>query len=161
MQGLQQFSHTDHEKMEPADINNGIDTTIRLLKSRLSAQVEITRNYDQSIGLINCNIGQLNQVFLNLISNSIDAIDGKGEITITTKMQGKNILISIVDDGNGISQEILGKIFDPFFTTKKIGQGTGLGLSISHGIIKNHGGTISVESKQGKETRFDIILPKG
>ena len=159
VKGLREFSHLDQEEKEAADIHHGLDTTLSLLRSRLVGNIKISKNYDESIGMINCHIGQLNQVFLNLISNSIDAIDGKGEITITTKKQDKNVLISIKDDGNGIAGEVLGKIFDPFFSTKKIGQGTGLGLSISHGIIKNHGGTITVESTAGKETRFDILLP--
>jgi len=96
---------------------------------------------------------------MNLLSNALDAIEEKGEIVITTKKQGDKLKISIKDDGKGIPKEEVNKIFDPFFTTKKIGQGVGLGLSISHGIIKNHGGTISVVSNQKKETCFNIIIP--
>ncbi|RLD32046.1 MAG: histidine kinase, partial [Bacteroidetes bacterium] len=161
VKGLREFSHLDQKEMEPADIHHGLDTTLNLLRSRFIGNIKIIKNYDRSIGMINCHLGQLNQVFLNLISNSIDAIDEKGEITITTIKQDKNVVISIKDNGTGIPEELLGKIFDPFFTTKKIGQGTGLGLSISHGIIQNHGGTIAAESIAGKETRFDIILPTG
>jgi two-component system NtrC family sensor kinase len=130
-----------------------------MLKSQFTTQISLMKNYDQSIGEIKCNIGQLNQVFLNLLTNALDAIEEKGEIVITTINQGNSLLISIKDDGKGIPKEIINKIFDPFFTTKKIGDGTGLGLSISHGIIKNHGGTISVKSIPGKETCFDIRLP--
>ena len=159
VKNLREFSHEDHEKMELYNIHNGIDTTINILKSRFAQQIKLTKNYDQSVGEIKCHPGQLNQVFLNLISNAIDAIEEKGEIVITTKNKGDSLLISITDDGKGIKEEILNKIFDPFFTTKKIGHGTGLGLSISHSIINSHGGTISVVSNQKKETRFDIILP--
>ena len=161
VKGLSEFSHIDHEKMEPADIHNGIDTTIGLLKSKFNPKIKITKNYDRSIGLINCHIGQLNQVFMNLLINALDAIGTEGEIVITTKPVGDQVLISIKDNGKGIPEELKNKVFDPFFTTKKIGDGTGLGLSISHGIIKNHNGTITVNSVAEKGTVFEIRLPKG
>ena len=145
--------------MELADIHQGIDATLNLLKSRFNEQIILTKNYDQSIGLFKCHLGQLNQVFMNLFSNALDAIEEKGEIVITTKNQGDSVKISIKDNGKGITEEEISKIFDPFFTTKEIGRGIGLGLSISHRIINDHGGTISVVSDQKKETRFDIIIP--
>lgn len=159
MKNLREFSHEDLEEMQFADIHHGIDSTINILKNRFTQQIKLTRNYDQSVGEIKCHPGQLNQVFINLVSNSLDAIEEKGEIAIKTKNQGNNLLISITEDGKGIPEEEINKIFDPFFTTKKIGHGTGLGLSISHRIINDHGGTFSVVSNQKKETRFDIILP--
>jgi signal transduction histidine kinase len=160
VKGLTEFSHQDHKQKEPANIHHGIDTTLSLLKSKLTTHIKVTKNYDQSIDKINCHIGQLNQIFMNILSNAIGAIEGEGEIKITTKDLGKSILLSIEDDGKGISEDNISKIFDPFFTTKKINEGTGLGLSISHGIIKNHGGTIKVNSSMGKGTRFDIEFPK-
>jgi two-component system NtrC family sensor kinase len=159
VKNLREFSHEDREEIELADIHQGIETTLNILKSRFTTQISLTKNYDRSIGEFKCHIGQLNQVFLNLLSNALDAIEEKGKIVITTKNEGSSLLISIKDDGKGIPEESINKVFDPFFTTKKIGDGTGLGLSISHGIIKNHGGTISVKSIPGKETRFDISLP--
>jgi signal transduction histidine kinase len=159
VKNLREFSYEDHEEMELADIHQGIETTLNILKSRFTTQISLTKNYDQSIGEIKCHIGQLNQVFLNVLSNALDAIEEKGEIVITTKNQETSLLVSIKDDGKGIPEEIINKIFDPFFTTKKIGDGTGLGLSISHGIIKNHGGTISVISNTEKKTCFNIKLP--
>jgi two-component system, NtrC family, sensor kinase len=159
VKNLREFSHEEHGEMESADIHRGIDTTLNLLKSRFTKEIILTKKYDQSIGLIKCHIAQLNQVFMNLLSNALDAIEKKGEIVITTKKQGNSLKISIGDNGRGIPEGEISKIFDPFFTTKKIGRGVGLGLSISHGIIKNHGGTISVVSNQKKETRFDIIIP--
>jgi len=146
VKGLRGFSHEDQVQMEPADIHNGIDVTLNLLHSRISENVRITKSYDQSIEKINCHIGQLNQVFMNLLVNALDAVGEKGEIMITTKRMDDNVMISVKDDGPGIPEEGKDKIFDPFFTTKEVGKGTGLGLSISHGIIKNHGGKIEVKS---------------
>ncbi len=160
VKGLREFSHIDSEQMEPADIHHGIDTTLNLLKNKFIEGVKLSKNYDQSIGLINCHIGQLNQVFMNLLVNALYAIKEKGEIVITTKDQDDNVLISIEDNGSGIPEELINKTFDPFFTTKKVGEGMGLGLSISHGIIKLHRGIISVKSTPEKGTRFDILLPR-
>ncbi len=157
---LRKFSYRDHTEKEPADIHQGIDATLNILKSRFSNNINLIKNYDSSAGLLTCHMGQINQVFMNLISNALDAIDEKGEIIITTKNLGNSVLISIKDNGEGIAKEVIKNIFDPFFTTKKIGKGVGLGLSISHGIIKNHGGTISVDSTPGKGAQFDIVLPK-
>jgi len=159
VKGLREFSHVDQEEMALADIHHGMDSTLNLLKSKFIGNIKLIKNYDQSIGMVNCHIGQLNQVFMNLIINAIDAIEEKGEIVITTKNQDDSVLITIKDNGCGIKEDIVTKIFDPFFTTKQVGEGMGLGLSISHGIIKQHGGTISVESTPGKGTRFDIVLP--
>ncbi len=159
VKNLREFSHEDSGEMQLADIHHGIETTLNILKGRFSKQISLTKDYDQSIGEIKCHIGQLNQVFLNVLSNALDAIAEKGKIVITTKNQNNNLLISIIDDGKGIPEALIDKIFDPFFTTKEIGEGTGLGLSISHGIIKNHGGTISVKSILGKETCFYVQLP--
>jgi len=160
VKGLREFSHIDHEKMEPEDIHQGMDATIGLLKSKFNPKIKITKSYERSIGLINCHIGQLNQVFLNLLINALYAVGPEGEIIITTSSEGDQVLISIEDNGKGIPEDIVNKIFDPFFTTKKIGEGTGLGLSISHGIIKNHGGTITVKSSIEKGTVFEIRIPK-
>jgi len=159
VKNLREFSHEAHGGMEPADIHRGIDATLNLLKSRFTKEITLIKKYDQSIGMIKCHIAQLNQVFMNLLSNALDAIEKKGEIVITTKKQGNNLKISIKDSGRGIPKGVISKIFDPFFTTKKIGRGVGIGLSISHRIIDDHGGIISVVSDQEKETRFDIIIP--
>ena len=160
VKGLREFSHMDQEKMELADIHDGIDNTLGLLKSRINPKIKITKNYDRSIGMINCHLGQLNQVFLNIFVNALDAIGSEGEIMISTRYIDNMVRITIKDDGTGIPKDIINKIFDPFFTTKKIGEGTGLGLSISHGIIKNHGGTIKVNSSIEKGAVFEISLPK-
>ena len=109
--------------------------------------------------MIECNPGQINQVFLNLLSNAAQAIKGEGSITIATEEDEKNLYVKISDTGSGIPPDVVSKIFDPFFTTKDVGKGTGLGLSISYSIIKNHQGKIEVESQVGKGTTFTLTLP--
>ena len=108
---------------------------------------------------IQCHAGQINQVFMNIISNAASAITDKGNIWIIYKKEGSNIKIEVKDDGKGIDADKIPHIFDPFFTTKDVGQGTGLGLSISYNIIQKHGGNITVQSERGKGTVFVITLP--
>ena len=108
---------------------------------------------------IQCYSGQLSQVFMNILSNAIQAIEDKGIISIKTLLSGKEAEIFISDTGKGIQNDKLDNIFDPFYTTKEVGKGTGLGLSISYGIIKDHNGNIDVESELGKGTRFKISIP--
>ena len=160
VRNLQQFSRQDLDEVVMANIHEGIDSSLVILKNKTSPSIEITRDYDANIQQFECYAGQLNQVFMNLISNAIDALEGKGEIKIITQNFDKSIKVIIQDNGTGIPEDIKNKIFDPFFTTKDVGSGTGLGLSICHGIIKKHEGTIQLESKQGEGTSFIIELPK-
>ena len=105
--------------------------------------------------------GQLNQVFMNLLTNAAQALAGSAgaKIEVVTQRRGGQVIIQVADNGPGIPEEILPRIFDPFFTTKEVGQGSGLGLSIVHGIVERHGGTIEVDSHVGKGTTFTVILP--
>ena len=111
------------------------------------------------IPLLNCYPNQLNQVFMNLLVNANQAIEGKGTITIQTVANGQNVIVKVSDTGKGIPPENIGRIFDPGFTTKGVGVGTGLGLSISYNIIQKHHGKMEVESEIGKGTTFTITLP--
>jgi signal transduction histidine kinase len=120
--------------------------------------IAVERDYGD-LPRVRCFSGQLNQVFLNLLVNSCDAIEGKGTIRIRTRPTDEGVRLEFSDDGSGIEPEVLGRIFDPFYTTKPVGKGTGLGLSISHGIVERHGGTLSVESEPGRGTRFTLDLP--
>jgi two-component system NtrC family sensor kinase len=118
-------------------------------------------DYDRGLPNITSDASQLQQVFLNILDNAIDAIDKDGVITVSTR-QDKNagaVVITIADTGKGMPQEVADKIFDPFFTTKKVGEGTGLGLTISYSIIEKLGGKISLQSVEGKGTTFTISLP--
>jgi len=157
--GLRNFSRPDEEAKTLADIHEGLDSTLTLLQHELKNKVTVIKGYDDSIEKIPCYASQLNQVFMNILRNAIDAINDKGEIIIKTKRREANVEISIKDNGTGMSEEVKTKIFDPFFTTKEVGKGTGLGLAISYGIIEKHGGTIEVNSKEGQGSEFVITLP--
>ncbi len=161
VKGLRTFSRLDTENKTPSNINELIDSALIILKNKYKHRIKIVKNYNL-IYPINCFPGKLSQVFLNLIVNSIQAIEDNGEITITTdKVPNKNkITISVKDDGIGIPEDLKNKIFDPFFTTKAVGEGTGLGLAIVHSIIQEHGGKIEINSEKNKGTEFKITLPE-
>jgi signal transduction histidine kinase len=158
VRGLRTFSRLDEDILKTADIHEGIDSTLILLHNKYKNRIEIIKNYGE-IPLVECYPGQLNQVFMNLLSNAVDAVEDKGKITITTRLSGNNVQISIKDTGHGIPDGLKEKIFDPFFTTKGVGKGTGLGLSISQSIIEKHNGTIGYYSEPGKGTEFTIRIP--
>jgi len=156
---LRDFSRPDRGELEVADLHQNIEATLALIRPEYKHRLEILKDFDERIGLVSCFPNQLNQVFMNILLNAIQAIDGKGTITITTRKQEDGIHIRFRDTGCGIPPELTDYIFDPFFTTKEVGKGTGLGLSISYSIIKNQHGEIRVESEPGKGTEFDIVLP--
>lgn len=159
--GLRNFSRIDESQIKEVDIRETIDATLNLLQGELKNRIEVKKDYEP-IPPIKCFASQLSQVFVNLLSNAIQAIPGSGTIWIHVSLirEKENwVQISIQDSGNGITPEHLDKIFDPFFTTKGVGQGTGLGLSITYGIIQKHGGDIQVKSQVGVGTEFIIQLP--
>jgi signal transduction histidine kinase len=127
------------------------------LGHQTKGRINVVKDYQLNEPVM-CFAGQVNQVFMNIIYNGIQAIKSEGTLTIATRKENDWALITIEDSGEGIPDNIIDKIFDPFFTTKKIGEGTGLGLSISYGIIQKHGGHIEVKSEVGKGTRFTIYL---
>jgi signal transduction histidine kinase len=158
IKGLRTFSRMDEDVIRVVDIHENLNSTLILLKNKYKERIEIEKNYED-IPQIECYPGQLNQVFMNILSNAIDAIEDKGKITVNTSKSDGTVQISIKDNGKGIPDDCQTKIFEPFFTTKNVGQGTGLGLSISHGIIEKHMGSIEVRSKVGKGSEFIISLP--
>ncbi len=165
---LRNFSRLDEAEMKPANIHEGIDNTLLLLQNRLKGKVgypeiQVIKEYGL-IPEVECFPGQLNQVFMNLLVNAIDALEespvNNPQISIRTFQEGDNIKISIVDNGCGMTEEIRKKLFDPFFTTKPIGQGTGMGLSISYQIIvEKHRGKLLCFSTFGNGSEFVIIIP--
>jgi len=158
--GLKNFSRLDEGEAKEADINEGIESTLILLNSKLN-KIELTKNL-QNLPLIYCYPGKLNQLFMNIIDNAIQAIEEqpeKGLLTIASTHNDTSVIISIKDNGAGMNNETKEKIFEPFFTTKDVGKGTGLGLSIAYNIIKAHEGEIKVKSELGKGTEFIIKLP--
>lgn len=155
---LRSFSRVDCEEMQESDLNADLDDTIELVAHELAGRIEVTRDY-ASLPLLRCHAGKLNQVFLNLIMNAIQAIDGKGVINLGSKALPDAIEICIRDSGKGMSPEEAKRIFDPFYTTRNIGKGMGLGLSEAYGIVRQHGGQIDVESSPGRGASFRIRLP--
>jgi signal transduction histidine kinase len=160
---LRNFSRLDEAEMKDADIHEGLDGSLALLNYKLKDKIEVERDYGQ-VGRLTCYPGQLNQVFMNILANAIQAIEpahpsGGGKIRIRTRRERETVTVAISDNGPGIPANVIPKIFDPFFTTKDREKGTGLGLSISHGIVEKHGGRIDVTSEVGKGTDFVITLP--
>ena len=161
---LRNFSRLDEAEIKEVDLHAGIDSTILVLSSKDLKEIEIIRNYGE-LPLVECLAAQINQVFLNILSNATDAllsdksIPYKQIIIHTKKISFNQIQIKITDNGPGIPPEIIHKIFDPFFTTKAVGKGTGLGLYTSYKIIEKHSGKITVNSQKGKGSNFTITLP--
>jgi signal transduction histidine kinase len=159
VKGMRSFSRLDDEKPQIYDIHEGIDSALILLHNKIKDRINIRKDYGE-IKDIECYPGKLQQVFMNILTNSVQAIEGKGEIFIQTISSDIGVKIIIKDNGRGMSAEVKEHIFVPFYTTKDVGQGTGLGLSISFGIIEQHKGNIDVISEPGKGTEFIISLPK-
>jgi len=167
---LRTFSRMDEAEMKSVDIHTGIDSTLLILDHKLKAragkpELAVVKDYGK-LPQVECYAGQLNQVFMNLLSNAIDAMavsrenSSPGKITITTSTLEDRVLITIADNGPGIPEDIRHKIFNPFFTTKPVGKGTGLGLSISYQIVcDRHKGTLTCESIEGQGTQFLISIP--
>lgn len=158
---LLEFSRQPENKKFFVNINKAIDRTIFLMERHpLLKDIEIIRDYDETIPDIKCDGQQLNHVFMNIIWNAVQAMEGKGKLYVkTSRLEDNNIKISICDTGPGINEEILPYIFDPFFSTKRQGQGVGLGLSIAYRIIDAHSGKILAYNKEGGGACFEIILP--
>lgn len=157
---LLNFSRVSDARLVPVDLNHVLDDTIQLLEAQLrNSGIEVTCKYADHLPSAIGNAAKLQQVFINLILNARDAMPQGGRMEIATGTSDDAILISFRDTGSGIAPEHMAKIYDPFFTTKQIGKGTGLGLAVSYGIIRDHGGDISVESQQGEGTLFQISLP--
>lgn len=159
VQNLRLFSRLDEAELKKVNLHEGIDSTIRLLSQYYSAgHLVLEREYGE-LPPVDCYAGQLNQVWMNLLVNAAQATGGEGKVRVVTRMENQMAVVTISDTGGGIAPEHLKKIFDPFFTTKRVGEGTGLGLSITYGIIKRHGGSISVQSHSGKGTTFTVAIP--
>jgi signal transduction histidine kinase len=157
VKALRGYSHPEQTEMAEADIHDGLETTLTILRSQIKYGVVVERRYSRLPSLI-CNVNELNQVWTNLIHNAIQAMQGVGKITIETYQREGHVGIRITDSGPGIPEAIRGRIFDPFFTTKDQGEGTGLGLGIAHQIVQRHGGRIEVASEPGR-TSFEVLLP--
>jgi len=158
VKSLRNFARLDEADRKRVDVHEGLDSTVTLLRHELKGHIEVVTDYGK-LPAIECFPNRLNQVFMNILVNSIHSIDGRGTITIRTRHQGDRVQIAFVDTGKGIAPEHITRVFDPGFTTKGVGVGTGLGLSICYRIVQDHKGTIGVESQPGKGTTFTLDLP--
>jgi two-component system NtrC family sensor kinase len=159
VQNLRTFSRLDEADFKKVDIHEGLDATIRLLsRFYTSGKIDLHRDYTD-LPLVDCYAGQLNQVWMNLLTNAAQSVKDGGHVRVATWRKGQAVVVRVSDTGCGIAPEHLKKIFDPFFTTKPVGEGTGLGLSVTYSIIERHGGTIEVESHLGEGTMFTVTIP--
>ncbi|NDP37168.1 MAG: PAS domain-containing protein [Rhodoferax sp.] len=159
VQDLKDFSHVDESERQWADLEAGLESTLRVVWNELKYKAEVIKEF-AGIPQVECFAFQLNQVFMNLLINASHAIEGRGTIAVRTGHDDACVWVEVQDSGRGIKPEHLSRIFEPFFTTKPVGQGTGLGLSLAYGIVKKHDGRIEVKSELGLGTVFRVILPK-
>jgi signal transduction histidine kinase len=152
--------HMDRtEELQPTDIHTGIESTLTLLGHKLREKnISVKKMFAENLPEVPAHVGELNQVWTNIIDNAVYAVDKSGEIIIETSTDGNKVTTKITDNGPGIPAEILSRVFDPFFTTKKVGEGTGIGLDLVSRIVKRHNGEVKVDSAPGK-TRFCISIP--
>jgi signal transduction histidine kinase len=164
VKSLRNFTRLDEAERKPADLHEGLESTLTLSAHIMKNRVVVHRDYG-ILPPVDCHANQINQVFLNVLVNAAQAIDGPGAITIRTRCEerpaGRMAVVEIEDTGHGIAPDHIAKIFDPGFTTKGVGVGTGLGLAISYRIITAHRGTIEVDSAVGRGSTFRILLPLG
>lgn len=155
---IKEYSYMDQSAMKEVDLQQGLENTLTILHHRLKGGVTVVREYSKDLPHICAYGGELNQIWTNLISNAIEAMQGKGELRVRTARELDRVLVEIGDNGPGIPADVLPRIFDPFFTTKGVGEGTGLGLDTVCRIIRSHHGEIRVSSHPG-DTRFMVYLP--
>lgn len=155
---LKGFARVDRDGMDSVDLNDSIRSALTIAGHQLRDRITVETHLAE-LPAVKCMPSQINQVFLNLITNAAQAMGETGRLNIATVAKGGSVECIFEDDGAGIPATVLPKIFDPFFTTKKVGEGTGLGLSIVHKIIQGHGGSIRVSSEVGRGTRFVVALP--
>jgi two-component system, NtrC family, sensor kinase len=159
VQDLKNFSHVDDIERQLANLEVGLESTLRVVWNELKYKAEVVKEF-AGMPPVMCFPFQLNQVFMNLLVNAAHAIDERGKITVRTDFDDNQVWITVQDTGKGIAPENLSRIFDPFFTTKPVGKGTGLGLSLSYDIVKKHGGHIDVQSVVDQGTTMTVFLPR-
>jgi len=154
---MKDYSFMDQEQIQDVDLAKSLDTVLQLFQPRLN-NVIVKRSYSSAVPLLRAFGSELNQVWAALIENALDAMAEKGELKLSTKLQGKTILVEIEDDGHEVTAEYADRIFEPFFTTKPFGKGLGLGLDLVQRVVKKHFGTVAFDSKHNA-TVFHVRLP--
>jgi PAS domain S-box-containing protein len=156
---LRDFARLDESDLHEVDLNQGVESTVNIVRGRAkSRQVAVELDL-HPLPAVACFPAKINQVIMNLVANAIDACPPNATVTVRTSRIESGVCIEVIDTGSGIEPRVLERIFDPFFTTKPQGEGTGLGLSISYGIVRDHQGTIEVDSTPGRGSRFSVKLP--
>jgi signal transduction histidine kinase len=156
---VKSYSQMDRSSMQRIDVTTGIESTLTMLAHKLRDGVTVVREYAADVPEIEAYAGELNQVWTNLIDNAIDAMDGAGTLTITTRAEDGDVQVEIADTGPGMSPDVAARAFEAFYTTKDVGKGTGLGLDIAHRIVtERHGGTITIQSAPG-DTVLRVRIP--
>lgn len=155
---LRHFAHLDEAGLQKADLHAGIDSTLALLEHELSDRVAVHRSYG-AVPPVYCHAAEVNQVFMNLLLNAAQAIEGSGDVYVDTWSDDAHAFVTIRDTGRGMPQDVIAQVFDPGMTTKGVGVGVGLGLSISYGVILRHHGELRVESTPGAGSKFTVVLP--
>jgi signal transduction histidine kinase len=157
---IKDYTHMDRAAVAEVDLHEGLESTLTILGHRLKqGNITVERHYDRTLPRVTAHGSELNQVWTNLIVNSLDALDGQGTIAITTRRSTTGVAVDIADDGpDGIPPEQQSRVFEPFFTTKGVGEGSGLGLDIVRRIVAGHRGDVSVRSQPGATT-FTVTLP--
>jgi signal transduction histidine kinase len=156
---LRDFARLDESDLNIVDLNAGLESTLNIIRPRATKKDVKIETELGNLPRVECYPAKVNQVFMNLIANAIDASPQGGKVVIRTNATNGVIVVDVIDRGHGIEPAVRARIFDPFFTTKPQGEGTGLGLSISYGIVQDHGGTIEVDSEPGKGATFTVRLP--
>lgn len=156
---LKNFSRLDQAPVENVNLNACLDSALTIARNVIKHKAEVSKDYGE-LPRVACSPSQINQVFLNLLTNAAQAIAGRGRIHVRTLADESHVHAYVVDNGRGIPSDKLQRIFDPFYTTKPVGEGTGLGLSIAFKIVQDHGGRIRVASKEGVGTKFCVSLPR-
>lgn len=158
VQDLREFSCVDQNDWQAADLNRCLQSTLAVMANDFGERISVARHFGD-LPMLMCNAPQLSQVFRNLLLNAVQAIDGTGEIRISTRVSGDAVEVEIADSGHGIAAENLRRVFEPFFSTRDVGQGMGLGLAVAYHVVKHHGGDISVSSETGHGATFVLQLP--
>lgn len=156
---VKSYSQVDRAAVQDVRVVDGLESTLIMLGHKLRDGVTVVRDYDDSVPEVPANPGELNQVWTNLIDNSVDAMHGSGTLTVRTRADDQHVVVEVGDTGGGMTDEVLAHAFEPFFTTKEVGKGTGLGLDISRRIVERHGGAIDVRSEPGR-TVVAVRLPR-
>ena len=156
---MRSYSQLDRAPGGPTDVREGIDSTLVVLRHRMPPEVTVERGYAADTPRIEAVAAELNQVWTNLVTNALDAMDGAGVLRLATSPgRDGGVVVEVSDTGSGMPPEVRQHVFDPFFTTKPVGRGTGLGLDIVRRIVDRHGGDIEIDSRPGATT-FRVLLP--